>query len=145
VGDRKLELLVGAVVLSLLLYQLLAALGRIQRDSEEAAVRAEMAAQRVELLDRLAHREAVGGPLPAGDNPVAWSGRTPPGYAGETAAPGGDGLWYFSPRTGMLTYRFRRGDEWCFRLVRGGLGDVRGQFAGIALAQQACPAAHGGD
>jgi len=142
-GDRKLEFFVVAAVLGIVFYFLLDALAGTQRQMEEAAVQAEVSALRIELLDRLSHREGFGGALPAGDNPVRWAGRTPAGYVGELERderPEGSGLWYFSRGDGMLVYRFRAGDEWRFRLDRSGRGDGMAVLGGIGLVRVA-PAA----
>lgn len=135
--DRKLEFLVVAVILGVLMVFLLNALERIQREIEEASVLSEVSALRVELLDRLSHHEAVGGRLPQGDNPVVWAGRQPVAYVGELSSPPMErGVWYYHTAEKVLIYRFRGEGEMKFRLVRtarqlgapavlGGVGLVR--------------------
>ena len=122
-------------VLALLLMQ---ALERTRREIEEAAMQGEVAALRVELLDRVAHRELVGGALPATDNPVLWTGRSPQGYRGELQAASGEGgVWYFDVPRAELVYRYRAGDEARYRLERSAQpavgGAVPGRLAGIGL------------
>ena len=73
--ERKLEYMVVAVVLSVAVTAFLERIGSLQREIEEAAVQSEISALRVEILDRLSHREVFGGTLPASDNPVDWAGR----------------------------------------------------------------------
>lgn len=133
--DRKIELAVAASLFGIFLFLLLGALERVEQEGEEAAVQAEAAALRVELLDRLSHREAFGGPLPDSDNPVAWAGRAPPAYAGEfDEAPAARGVWYFDRRAGVLAYRFRQGGEARFRLARlAAARDSRGALGGVGL------------
>lgn len=135
VSDRKLEFAVVAVVLGIVVYLLLDALAAVQRQIEESAVQAEVAALRVELLDRLAHREGFGGELPPGENPVVWAGRAPAGYIGEVDAADGEGLWFFARGQGILVYRFRAGDEWHFRLDRSVRGDGGAVLGGIGLVR----------
>lgn len=135
VRERKLEFFVVAVALGILLYLLLDALATVQREMEEATVQAEIAALRIELLDRLAHRAGFGGELPPGDNPVVWAGRAPAGYIGEVDTTDGNGLWYFARGQGILVYRFRAGDEWRFRLVRSGRGGDGALLGGVGLAR----------
>ncbi|MBI2306813.1 MAG: hypothetical protein HYU78_05870 [Rhodocyclales bacterium] len=136
VRDRKFEFFVVAAILGILLYLLLDALTGVQREMEEATALAEISALRVELLDRLSHREGFGGPLPAGDNPVVWAGREPTGYVGEVdRAPSGSGLWYFSRADGMLVYRFHAGDEWRYRLARSGRGEGAAVLGGVGLVR----------
>ncbi|MFC5301510.1 hypothetical protein [Azospira restricta] len=133
--ERKLELAVVAVVLGILCYLLLNALSVVQREMEEATVQAEVSALRVELLDRLSHREGFGGGVPAGDNPVVWAGREPAGYVGEADDVRTGGVWYFRPRDGLLVYRFRAGDEWHFRLVRSARGGGVAILGGVGLVR----------
>jgi hypothetical protein len=124
---RKYEFALLAAIVAVLLAFLLAALERTRADFEAAAVQAEAATLRVELLDRMAHREAVGGPLPAGVNPVDWAGYRPRGYLGELdAPPAARAVWYFDRRAGALIYRFRTGGEARFRLARGAGGALGG-------------------
>ncbi|MBW7902343.1 MAG: hypothetical protein H3C26_12730 [Rhodocyclaceae bacterium] len=137
--DRKLEFVVVAAVLGVLAHFLLGALDETRREVEEATAQAEVAALRVELLDRLAHREGFGGTLPASDNPVVWTGRAPASYAGEvdTAdAAAGRGVWFYARGERALVYRFRAGDEWRFRIERraGGVADGA-VLGGVGLAR----------
>ena len=76
-GDlrRRYEFGVIVLIVGVLALLLMQALERTRREIEEAAVQSEVAALRVELLDRVAHREVHGGPLPQSDNPVRWAGR----------------------------------------------------------------------
>ena len=132
---RKYEFAVLVLVVGVLALVLLRSLDDAQEAVEEAAVQAEMAALRVELLDALAHREAFGGALPASANPLRWVGREPAAYLGELdAAPVARGVWYFDRAHGELIYRFRSGREARFRLVRGAqAAGVSGTLAGIGL------------
>lgn len=132
---RKLEFLVLLVLVGGLAMLLLAALERARDNVEEAAVQAEAAALRVELLDILAHREIRGGPLPAGNNPVQWTGRPPTPYLGELdGAPEARGVWYFDRSAGLLIYRYQREGEARFRLVAGAQGkSAPATLAGIGL------------
>lgn len=135
IRSRKFEfaLLVGG--LGVLLFVLLGVIERTREDVEESVVRAEAAALRVELLDRLAHRESVGGDLPESRNPLGWVSRRPEGYLGELeTAPSSGGVWYFDRSRQQLIYRFRSGREACFVLVRGAeVANVQGGLAGIGL------------
>ncbi|MQY50694.1 hypothetical protein HCX48_03175 [Rhodocyclus tenuis] len=119
---RKYELAVFILIVVILLAFLFPALERTRVQIEEAAVQTEVAALRVELLDYLAHHELVGGALPASDNPLRWVQRQPDAYLGELAVPPAastTGVWYFNRSRGELVYRYRRGNEARFRLVRG--------------------------
>jgi hypothetical protein len=132
---RKYEFPLLVAIVGVLAYVLLGEFGTLRDDIEEAAVQSEVAAIRVELLDWLAHREAVGGKLPESGNPLRWIGRQPAAYLGELdAAPQENAVWYFDRRREELVYRFRSSREARFRLVRGtGAADVSGGFAGVAL------------
>jgi type II secretory pathway pseudopilin PulG len=132
---RKLELLVAVMVVGVLALFLLPALERTRVDVEEAMVQAEVAAIRVELLDRLAHHEAVGGALPDSANPLRWIERVPAPYLGELdTAPEKSGVWYFDRQLGELVYRFRVGGEARFRLMRGSGGAAaQAKLAGVGL------------
>lgn len=124
---RKFEFAVVAVLVAILAAILMPALERTRAEFEEAAVQSDVAALRIELLDRLSHREAVGGALPVGANPVAWTGYQPRGYVGERdEAPAETGVWYFDRRAGELAYRYRSGREARFRLARGGSAALAG-------------------
>lgn len=133
--ERKFELAVAATILGVLFFVLLRALNWAQREMEEAMVQAEASALRIELLDRLSHREAFGGQSPTSLNPVAWAGRAPPGYVGELdGAPHERGIWYFERRSAVLVYRFQHGGEARFRLVRmTGAQDAPAALAGVGL------------
>ena len=132
---RKFEFAVLVLIVGALALFLLRALDNAREEIEEATVLSEVAALRVELLDALAHREAVGGALPASANPLRWAGREPAVYLGELdAAPVARGVWYFDRAHGELIYRFRSGREARFRLVRGAqAAGVPGTLAGIGL------------
>jgi len=132
---RKYELAVLVLAVGVLALVLMRALDGAREEIEEATVQSEAAALRVELLDALAHREAFGGALPPGDNPLRWAGREPAAYLGELdAAPAARGVWYFDRAHGELVYRFRSAREARFRLVRGAAAaGVPGTLAGIGL------------
>ncbi len=130
---RKYELAVVAVILSVLAVYLLSALARARVEIEEAMLQTEVAAIRIELFDRIAHRESVGGQLPQSANPLQWIGRVPDGYLGELdSAPVERGVWYFDRKDGELVYRFRMSGEARFRLLRNG-GGAQGVLAGVGL------------
>ena len=132
---RKFEFSVLVVIIAILALVLMAALERARDDFEEAAVQMEAATIRVELLDWLAHHEAVGGKLPASRNPIRWIGRVPENYLGELdVAPKERAVWYFDTAQQELVYRFRASREARFRLVRGveALG-VQASFGGVGL------------
>ena len=132
---RKYEFALLVGMIGVLAVLLLGALERTREDIEEAAVQAEIAALRVELLDWLAHREAWGGKLPESRNPVRWVVRQPEGYLGELDTPPRQGgVWYFDTSRQELAYRFRSGREARFQLVRGAEGgNVAGRLSGIGL------------
>ena len=134
---RKLEFSVLVVIIAILALVLMAALEQVREDFEEAAVQSEAAAIRIELLDWLVHREAVGGKLPESRNPIRWIGREPANYLGELAvAPEESAVWYFDTTRQELVYRFRSAREARFRLVRGAeAGGVSGSFAGVGLSR----------
>jgi hypothetical protein len=134
-GRHSLEITVAIAVAALVSLFLLRALVQTSEGVEEEIVASEVAAIRVELLDRLVHRETVGGALPATGNPLRWGGRVPAGYIGEVdAAPDAAGLWYFDRARDELVYRFRSGREARFRLVRGGAAPgTPASLAGVAL------------
>ena len=130
IRPRKFEfaLLIGLIgLVALALFQ---ALGRMSEEAEESAVQAEAAALRVELLDRLAHRELYGGALP-----LRWVARRPKPYLGELdAAPAETGVWYFDRSRQELIYRFRSGREARFAVVQGAdLDKVLGGLSGVGL------------
>ncbi len=139
-GDlrRRYEFGVLVLIVGVLALLLMQAIERTRREIEEAAMQSEVAALRVELLDRVAHREVHGGPLPQSNNPVGWAGRDPQGYRGELSArPAENGVWYFDLRQGDLVYRYRAGDEARYRLERVGRAaaadNVPGRLAGVGL------------
>lgn len=133
--DRKLEFFVVVVIFGVLLLVLLNALERVQREVEEATVQSEVSALRVELLDRLAHRETFGGQLPQGENPVVWAGRQPAGYVGElNRSPVEQGVWYYHTAEKTLVYRSRHAGDLKFRLAReGGRQGAPAVLAGVGL------------
>ncbi|MFZ4536061.1 type II secretion system protein [Propionivibrio sp.] len=135
---RKVELAIVVVIIAALASFLLPALERSRMQIEEAMVQTEAAAIRVELLDRLAHREAFGGDLPQSANPLRWIGRVPEAYLGELdAAPAARNVWYFDTRTEVLVYRFRSSGEARFRLTRGITGaNTAGVLAGVGLIRE---------
>ncbi|MDX9706644.1 MAG: hypothetical protein RBT86_03595 [Azospira sp.] len=138
VPDRKLEFAVVTIVVCALLAFLLDALDDTRQEVEEAAVQAEIAALRIELLDRLAHREGFGGTPPASDNPVVWAGRRPTPYVGEVDTPEsavGRGIWFYAQDGKTLVYRFHSGEEWRYRLTRSTGGDSVAVLGGIGLAR----------
>jgi len=131
---HKFEFAAAVLIIAVLAVVLLQRLSDMRREMEEAMVQSEVSALRVELLDRLAHREAFGGALPEGSNPVVWASRAPAEYAGELdEAPQKRGIWYYDRRAGHLVYRFRAGDEWRFRLARGGRIEASGVLGGVGL------------
>ncbi len=134
-ATRKYEFPVLVIVIAMLGLLLMNALERVREDFEEAAVQSEAAALRVELMDRLAHHQAVGGLLPESPNPLRWVERKPAGYLGELdAAPDAGGVWYFDLRQEELVYRYRSGRLAVFRLARGAeAAGVRGSLSGIGL------------
>jgi len=138
---RKYELPLLVAIIGVLALLLLNALEAMRVEIEEAAVQSEVAALRVELLDRLAHRQRVGGPLPASPNPLRWVERMPQNYVGERdSAPEEKGVWYFDARRETLVYRYRGGNEAAFRLVRGReASGVAGSLGGIGLQRVDVP------
>jgi len=132
---RKFELAVAVVIIGVLAAFLLPALERTRAEIEAAMVQSEAAAIRVELLDRVAHHESVGGALPDSANPLRWIGRVPDGYLGELdTSPEARGVWYFDRQAGELVYRFCAGGTAHFRLTHGGGGSAAsGKLAGIGL------------
>ncbi|MBS1228568.1 MAG: hypothetical protein H6R17_1845 [Proteobacteria bacterium] len=132
---RKFEFAVVVLIVGALALLLMRSLDATREEIEEASVQSEVAALRVELLDALAHREAFGGALPPGNNPLRWAGREPAAYLGELdAAPLVRGVWYFDRAHGELVYRFRSAREARFRLVRGAdAAGVPGTLGGVGL------------
>ena len=134
---RRYEFPVLVAIIGVLALLLMNALDRVREEFEEAAVQSEVAALRVELMDRLAHHQLVGGVLPVSRNPLLWIERKPGNYLGELdATPGGGGVWYFDRKREELAYRYRSGREVRFRLVRGveAVG-VKSSLAGVGLAR----------
>ncbi|SDI18629.1 hypothetical protein [Propionivibrio dicarboxylicus] len=137
VRPRKFELALLVAIVGGLVFVLLTALERTREDVESSAVQTEVAALRVELLDRLTHRELYGGMVPDSRNPMLWVARRPAGYLGEIdTVPVEGGVWYFDRSRQALVYRFRSGRESCYKLVRGGEApSALGQLSGIGLRQ----------
>ena len=135
VHPRKFEFALMVVVIGLIALLLFRALRSAHEEVEESTVQAEAAAMRVELLDRLTHRELYGGKLPESRNPLRWVVRELPGYLGELDVPPSQGgVWYFDRQRQELIYRFHSGREARFRLVRGTEMDkVQGGLSGIGL------------
>ncbi|MFB0936557.1 MAG: hypothetical protein QMB52_12355 [Propionivibrio sp.] len=134
---RRYEFPVLVAIIGVLAFLLMNALDRVREEFEEAAVQSEVAALRVELMDRLAHHQLVGGALPESRNPLLWIERKPGNYLGELeATPEAGGVWYFDRKREELVYRYRSGREVRFRLVRGvAAGGVKGSLAGVGLAR----------
>ena len=135
---RRYEFAVLVLIIGALALLLLQALERARREIEDAAVQSEIAALRIALLERAAHREVHGGTWPASDNPVDWAGRAPEPYRGMlSVAPTGHGVWYFDTTRRELVYLYRSGDTARFRLERAapmaGSDTVPGRLAGIGL------------
>ncbi|MFT3961192.1 hypothetical protein [Propionivibrio sp.] len=138
---RRYEFPVLVAIIGVLAFLLLDRLDGARAGFEDAAMQSEAAALRVELLDRLAHHQAVGGRLPDSRNPVVWAGRAPENYLGERdAAPADGGVWYFDTRRQELAYRYRSGREARFRLVRGAeAAGAQGSLGGIGLLRVDIP------
>jgi len=132
---RQFEWPVLMAIIGILAFLLLGALEDLQAEFEDAAMQSEAAALRVELLDRLAHHQSVGGPLPTSPNPLDWVERRPEKYLGALdAPPAAGGVWYFDRRRSELVYAYRSGREARFRLVRGAAaGEVKGSLGGVGL------------
>ena len=114
---------------------LMNALQEMRAEFEKTTVQSEAAALRVSLLDRLAHHQSVGGPLPQSKNPVVWAGYLPGNYRGERDGPSEEaGIWYYDTRRQELIYRYRAGNEARFRLARGAeTANAAGSLGGIGL------------
>lgn len=136
---RYFEFALVVTLLAILATVLLLALDDVRRDMEEAGVQAEAAAIRAQLLERVAHREAFGGPLPASENPLDWVDSRPGNYVGELAgAPRDGGVWYFDKNDKTLVYRFHDGHSARFRLSReAGAAGGRGVIGGVGLLRLA--------
>ena len=145
IRPRKYEFAVLVVIIGILALVVMGALERVRDEIEEASVQTEAAAIRIELLDWLAHREAVGGKLPESRNPVRWVARQPEAYLGELEeAPSDRGVWYYDLKQQMLVYRFRSGRDARFRLVVGAeAAGVSASLAGVALRRVEVPGVPG--
>lgn len=132
---RKIELPLTVAIIGLLSVLLMNALDRVRDDFEDAAMLSESAAIRVELMDRLAHHQAVGGALPESRNPLQWMERKPGNYLGERdSAPEEGGVWYYDRQREELIYRYRSGREASYRLVRGAeAAGAPGSLGGVGL------------
>jgi len=132
---RYFEFAIAILVVAVLALALMAALGRLQGDMEDAAMQAEAAAIRAELLERVVHRETFGGSLPASDNPLDWVSTRPANYLGATdSEPARRSVWYFNERSRELVYLHADGRQTRFRLSRSaGTTGARGVLAGIGL------------
>lgn len=135
---RKYELALVVGIVAIVAAFLFPALERTRAELEESALQAEITAIRVELLERIAHRELAGGALPQSANPLQWIARVPRDYLGEftdaATLPAKSGVWYFDRAAGELVYRYRRGGEARFRLVRDGAG-AEAKLAGVGLVR----------
>lgn len=140
VRPRGLESVLLVGLICVLIFALLRSVDRMRESVEESVVRSEEAALRIELLDRLSHRELYGGGLPESNNPLQWIARRPDAYIGELeTAPAVSNVWYFDRPSQLLVYRFRSGREACFRLVRKAeVANVRGGLAGVGLLRIDC-------
>ncbi|MDR1709546.1 MAG: hypothetical protein LBS70_07490 [Candidatus Accumulibacter sp.] len=133
---RRLEFPLAVAIIGVLGALLINFLLEVRDEYEAAAMQSEAAALRVYLLERLARREAVGGPLPESRNPLAWIDYAPPNYVGERAAAPGEGhVWYYDTRREELIYRYRNGREARYRLARGTVPAPAGTLGGIGLAR----------
>lgn len=132
---RYYEFALVVILVCLLALVLLHALSAAQKEMEEAAVQAEVAAIRTQILEAVAHRETFGGQLPLSENPMDWIAAKPFNYAGAwDAAPQGGGIWFFDKNGKVLVYRFRDGHLARFRLSRDASGSgLRGVFSGVGL------------
>lgn len=132
---RYFEFALVVLLVAVLAVIVMRALGRAQRDMEEAGVQAEVASIRTQLLETVAHRETFGGRLPISDNPLDWVGSKPLNYVGESSeVPPQKGVWYFDKNNKMLVYLFRDGHAACFRLSRNASNSGnRGVVAGVGL------------
>ena len=134
---RYYEFALIVVIVSILATLLLYELNDIQGNMEEAAVQAEVASIRAQLLERIAHREAFGGRLPDSDNPLDWIANSPPNYIGALdRPPASNGVWYFDTRSKELVYGFRDGHLAQFRLSRSASQEhERGVMAGVGFVK----------
>ena len=135
---RRYEFALLVLIIGVLALLLLQALERARREIEEASLQSEVAALRIGLLARVAHREAHGGAWPESENPVLWAGLEPKEYRGESAvAPNERNVWYFDRERRELVYRYRAGDEARFRLERAAPPNaadaVPGRLGGVGL------------
>ncbi len=135
-GRHSFEFATVVAIIGIVALWLLRALSATGEEIEEAALQSEVSAIRIELLDRLAHRETAGGDLPASNNPLAWIGHLPAAYLGEIdRAPAQNRVWYYDRSRDELVYRFRSSREARFRLFRTGApdGGAPGTLSGVAL------------
>lgn len=132
---KKLEIFVVVAIVGVLMAFLLNSIENMQREMEAASVQSEIGALRVELLDKLAHREAFGGPLPSGENPVVWAERQPEGYIGERNSPPVErGVWYYDVGQKALIFRSHHSGDLKFRLTReSGRQGAPAVLAGVGL------------
>lgn len=132
---RRFEFSVVVMLIAVLAWLVMMALQRTRSELEEAGVQTEVAAIRVQLMERLAHRATFGGPLPASDNPMKWI-RTPPNsYLGAVdRVPAVKSAWYYNNATQELVYAFHDGRQARFRLSRtAGASGAPGVIGGIGL------------
>jgi hypothetical protein len=132
---RKYEFPLLVLILCALAWLLLHALQEIREQYEAATMQVEVSVLRNELLDRLAHHQAVGDRLPDSRNPVVWAGYKPENYLGELDnATTERNVWYFDTRRQELAYRYRSGREARFRLAGGTAAtETQGVLGGIGL------------
>lgn len=104
---------------------------------EEATVQSEVAALRIALVERVAHREVFGGELPKSRNPLDWVSTRPANYVGELdMVPESKSVWYFDRRTEELVFRFRDGHKARFRFSREvGVERASAVLAGVGLSR----------
>lgn len=135
---RKYEFPLMVLIICAVAWLLLNALQEMREQYEATNMQVEVYVLRNQLLDRLAHHQSVGGPLPNSHNPLVWADYKPVNYLGELDnAPAEGNVWYFDTRRQELTYRYRSGREARFRLVGlvGGSTAVgaQGTLGGIGL------------
>lgn len=140
VRPRGFESVMLVGLICVLIFVLLGSVDRMRESAEESVVRSEETALRIELLDRLSHRELYGGALPESANPLQWVARRPDAYIGERETmPTTGSVWYFDRLRQLLVYRFRSGRETCFRLVQQAeVANVQGSLAGVGLLRIDC-------
>lgn len=132
---KKYEFPILVAIIGLAALFLMEALQEMRVEFEKTSVQSEAAALRRYLLDRLAHHQLTGGPLPESKNPIVWVGEPPENYLGERGEPPEEGgVWYFDTRAQELVYRYRAGNETRFRLARGAdIANAPGSLGGIGL------------